>query len=157
MSKRGIHDAISTNCIAEVELSKPTHSGMVTRKPATAQASATQRASAASRSRLKPSTATPAAIGTQIDSDRYGVIGGTSSHAPPVEEPEHPDDHHERVVVDVARLDVAHHARHDPDQPRRAVDEPVVDQRAVAVVRREAPEPARPAGDEPVVEATFLR
>src|SRR5574337_706315 len=143
MSKRGIHDAISTNCIADVESSKPTHSGIVTRNPAIAPASATQRANAASRSRRKPSTATPATIGTQIDSDRYGVIGAPSPDAPPVKEAEHADDHHKRVVVDVARLDVAHDARREPDEARRAVHHPAVDDRAVAVIGCKAPEPAR--------------
>src|SRR6185437_2609612 len=69
------HDTNSTNCIAEVFVSKPTHSGMVTRKPAIAPARATQRANIASCSRRKPSTARPATIGTQIESDRYGIIG----------------------------------------------------------------------------------
>ena len=74
MSKRGIQSANSTNCIADVVVSKCRYSGTVTRKPATAPTSAIQRAKPASRSRLKPRTTTPATIGTQIASDRYGVI-----------------------------------------------------------------------------------
>ena len=51
MSKRGIHSALSTNCMSEVFGLKCAHSGSVTRKPASAPTSAIQRASAASRSR----------------------------------------------------------------------------------------------------------
>src|SRR5581483_12329098 len=128
----------------------------------------------ASRSRPKPSTASPATIGTQIASDRYGALKARpagspprphctlratprrrasaswgsrvaapsvprldlrsrparspprprSSHAPPVKEAEDADDHHERVVVDVARLDPAEFPRHEGHELRRAVDEP---------------------------------
>src|SRR6478735_8591595 len=109
MSKRGIHSTNSTNCIADVVRSKLVKSGIVTRNPAIAPASAIQRANAASRSRPTTSTATPATIGTQMASDRYGVTGSLpsrvsrrSSHAPPVEQAEDADDHHERVVIDVA-------------------------------------------------------
>ena len=70
MSKRGIQSAISTNCIADVVVSKLAHSGIVTRKPASAPANAIQRAKLASRSRPTTSTATPATIGTQMASER---------------------------------------------------------------------------------------
>ena len=70
MSKRGIHSCRSTNCIAEVAMSKCRNSGSVTTKPASAPASATQRAAAASLSRPAKSTAMPATIGTQMDSER---------------------------------------------------------------------------------------
>src|SRR5689334_3614384 len=135
MSKRGIQSANSTNCIADVERSKCRYSGIVTRKPARAPISAIQRAKLASRSRPKPSTATPATIGTQIASDRYGVMRASpharpyrsnpflrprrsrprSPHRPPVEQTEHADDHDERVVIDVARLDAPDFARHESD------------------------------------------
>ncbi len=114
-----------------VVVSKWTYSGIVTRNPATAPISAIQRAtSRASRSRPTPSTATPATIGTQIASERYGVVTPSprsqlcaATHAPPVQQHEDADDHRERVVVDVARLDAAHQRRNQADEPRRAVDE----------------------------------
>src|SRR5579864_5979908 len=152
MSKRGTQSAYSANCIADVDVSKLRYSGTVTTKPATAPISAIQRAKPASRSRPKPSTAKPATIGTQIASDRYGVVKGpptlaaspprVSSDAPPVEQAENADDHHERVVIDVTRLDAPEFARDEADELRRAIDDPAVDDRPVAVVRRETAEPA---------------
>src|SRR6185312_15650476 len=178
MSKRGTQSAYSANCIADVDASKCRYSGTVTTKPATAPIIAIQRAKPASRSRPKPSTAKPATIGTQIASDRYGVVKGAptlaasplrcprrgsnstlgaarrveSPDVPPVEQSEDADDHHERVVVDIAGLDAPEFARDEADELRRAIDGPAVDDRPVAVVRRETSEPARPAGKEPVVE-----
>src|SRR6185437_1372489 len=196
MSKRGTQSAYSANCIADVDVSKCRYSGTVTTKPATAPIIAIQRAKPASRSRPKPSTAKPATIGTQIASDRYGMVRGPptlaasplrcprrgsnstlgaarrvdgppptlaasprpcprrgsnstparrvdgpptlaasprrcprrgsnstlgaarrveSSDVPPVEQSEDADDHHERVVVDVAGLDAPEFARDETD------------------------------------------
>ncbi len=74
MSNRGIHSRRSTNCMPDAAGSKWKNSGSVTTKPASAPASAIHRAAAASRSRLTASTARPAAIGTQMASERYGVM-----------------------------------------------------------------------------------
>jgi hypothetical protein len=69
-SKRGIHSPRSTNCSAEVVVSKWKNSGSVTTNPASAPTSAIQRARDASLSRCSTSTATPATIGTQIARER---------------------------------------------------------------------------------------
>ena len=70
MSKRGTHSACSTNCIAAVDVSKPSHSGMVTAKPAIAPMSAMKRACAASRSSRITSVAMPATMGTKMARER---------------------------------------------------------------------------------------
>ena len=72
MSKRGIHSLSSTNCMALVVTSNWVYSGIVTRKPASAPASAIQRAGVAARSPSRPtaSTTSPATIGTQMASER---------------------------------------------------------------------------------------
>src|SRR5512143_783749 len=173
MSKRGIQSAYSTNCIAAVRVSKWTHSGTVTRNPAIEPSSAIQRAGAGLRSRPTASTTQPATMGTQIASERYGIIaprsgaprdiraarsaaglpGRRSSSAhPPRQQREEPDDHRERVVVDVARLHVAQQRGRPADDARGDIDEKAVDDRAVADVGEQATEPARTAGEEPVVE-----
>src|SRR4030042_1801823 len=117
MSKRGIHSLRSTNCMFGVALSKSSQSGSVTMKPASAPARAIQRAAAASRSRPTASTARPAAIGTQTASDRYGIMA--FSPRPPGQEREDAEDHGERVMVDVARLHVAHERRGPADDTGR--------------------------------------
>jgi len=66
----GIHVVFSTNCIAEVAVSKPMTSGIATIRPASAPPSDSQRASGALRSEPVASTATPARIGTQMTRER---------------------------------------------------------------------------------------
>src|SRR5512140_611998 len=99
MSKRGIQSAYSTNCMLAVAGLKCSHSGNVTRNPASEPASAIQRAGAASRSRPTASTARPAMIGTQMASERYGMVVVASAANPPGQEREQADDHGEGVMV----------------------------------------------------------
>ncbi len=77
-----------------------------------------------------------------------------SSDAPPVEQPEDADDHHERVVVDVAGLDAPESA---PTTKPTSFAEPLTIQPSM-IVRSPTFDAKRPsqrdaAGEEPVVEA----
>ena len=103
-------------------VSKWSDSGSVTRKPASAPTSAIQRAARrASRSRPTASTARPATIGTQMDEREVRAIIrsrlAASTHN--VSSANDADDHRERVVVDVAGLDLAHAARRSSRRPAR--------------------------------------
>src|SRR5687768_2019458 len=149
-SKRGIHSARSTNCMPEAASSKWRNSGSVTTKPASAPASAIQRAAAASRSRPTARTARPATIGTQTASERYGVI--TCLSVKPGKQCEDADDHRERVVVDVTGLDVPQQRRAPADGARRSVDEEPVDDRAIADVRQERSKLPCPGAEDDFIE-----
>src|SRR5512139_2771062 len=155
MLNAGIHAAFSTNCIADVVVSKPVTSGIATISPSSAPASAVQRASAALRSEPVASTTTPARIGTQmtrerIDCPNMGMI--LVEPREPRHQGKHPDQHGKRVVVDVARLEGLDQAREAFDQVRRAVDEEAVDHILVAAPPQAAAECARPPGEYPAVE-----
>src|SRR5262249_23148714 len=147
------HSARSANWKSDVPISNIVHSGTVTRKPARAPKSAIQRAIPASRSRPTASTASPATIGTQMASERSGGIArGSSAPGPPCQQREKADDHGERIVIDVACLQMPQQRRAPADHTRGAVDEKAVDDAQVAYVRQEAAELAGAARVEPVVE-----
>ncbi len=75
MLNAGIHAAFSTNCIAEVLVSKPMTSGIATIKPASAPVNASQRASGAFLSEPVASTTTPARMGTQMTRESMESMG----------------------------------------------------------------------------------
>src|SRR5512136_1063450 len=115
MSYRGIQSKRSTNCMSLVDGSKWIHSGSVTSSPTNAPTSAIHRATAASRSRPTARTARPATIGTQMARERYGMCVVALGTRPPRQQREEADDHGERVVVDVPRLEVAQQRRGPAD------------------------------------------
>src|SRR3954468_19022609 len=120
MLKRAIQSACSTNCIAEVAVSKWLYSGSVTSKLAMAPISAIQRTMRAWSSRPRASRMAPNTIGIQmarLKSPIFIVVVLVLSlpeplgdHRPADEvrhERHHAQQHGEGVVVDVAGLDPA--------------------------------------------------
>src|SRR5690606_8277580 len=109
------------------------------------------------------STSTPPTMGNQIKTLSSGQL--IDSLAPkrlhpralgPKYEPtgkrRQPDDQRERVVVEVAGLEVpAEHGQH-ADEPRRAVHGSAVDDRLIADLPEQIREPAAPARDDVLVE-----
>src|SRR6185436_17160143 len=164
MLKRGIQDRISTNCMSAIAWN-PVQRGMQTAKPSTAPTRATRRTGSGCLSFPIASTAMPNAIGTQITSERRNPwnivvvvaawkVGSELLQVEPEEreQREHAEDHRERIVVDVAGLHAAGHAREPADEARRAVDHDHVDDGLVAPRPESRAEAARAAGEEPVVE-----
>src|SRR4051812_44583 len=163
MLKRSIQGLSSTNCMLLVPVSNPVISGTVTRNPAIAPTSATMRPSRGWRSPPAASTITPATMGTQTERLSQWVAlskmflalrsaGIEDAVQPQREDQEHADDHAERIVIDVPRLDPAHDAGDPADDARRAVHHDAVDQGDVAVSPERCSEVACPAGESPVIE-----
>src|SRR5579875_1171637 len=129
MLNRSIQFACSMNCSAALDVSKPVISGRVTIKPRTEPISATQRAGAGLRSEPTARTRTPKMIGSQIATLRIGkeCIGSLALFAAERykqgQEPQHADNHGERVVIDVTGLKEADHTGEPGDEPRTAVDD----------------------------------
>src|SRR6478735_7915681 len=109
MLKRAIQEAFSTNCISGVPSLNAPYSGSVTRKLTMAPISAIQRTARACSSRPSASSAVPNTIGVQMARLRTPTLFFSLSAEP--DEPRHQhedaDDHRQRVVVDVARLQSA--------------------------------------------------
>src|SRR5512139_2484098 len=124
-------------------------------KPSSAPASASQRATAALRSDPVASTTTPATIGTQMTRERIDCPSMSIVLIKPREpghQGEHPDQHGEGVVVDVARLECLHQARETLDQMCSAVHEEAIDHVLIAAPPQAATECARALGEDPAVE-----
>ena len=118
--KRGIHVGELDELHRRRRGSKFAYSGIVTRKPATAPASAIQRA------KLGVAVAADDEHGDAGDDrhpDRerrgYGIIACCPRSTQPtrVRSAEDADDHRERVVIDVAGLDAPQHAARPADEP----------------------------------------
>src|SRR5689334_15142006 len=133
MLKRAIQSVFSTNCIAEVAVSKWPYSGSVTRKLAMAPISAIQRTMRAWSSRPRASRRAPKAIGSQmarLKSPIFIVLVPLlrepfADHRPADEVRHEHDDakqHGESVVVDVPRLHPAHDTGEAGHHVRAAVD-----------------------------------
>src|SRR5690242_14584471 len=133
MLNRSIQFACSTNCNAAVDESKPVISGMVTIKPRTEPISATQRAGAGLRSLPTARTRRPNTIGNQIATLRIGkeCMGSLALFAAERykqgQQPQHADNHGERVVIDVTGLKKADDTGEPADEPRTAIDDAVDD------------------------------
>src|SRR5690606_22287304 len=95
----------------------------------------------AARSEPSASTATAPAIGSQITMLNKGQLVIAASLRRPPNKPARDcceaEDHRERIVVEVAGLDVTHDGGDEADRPRAAVHDDAVDQPLV----RDAPEP----------------
>src|SRR6478735_4996299 len=154
MLKREIQSVFSTNCIAEVAVSKPPYSGSVTRKLAMAPISAIQRTMRAWSSRPRASRMEPNTIGIQmarLKSPIFIVLVPLLpepflDHRPADEirhEHDHAQQHRESVVVDVTRLHPAHHAGEAARQVGAAIDEDAFDHALVAALPQTAANAAR--------------
>src|SRR3989344_1445009 len=157
--KRSIQGAFSTNCIAAVVVSKSVIRGMVTRKPATEPMSAIQRAALGFSWRPAASSRSPKATGTQMARERMldmVCMGGSSCSGlhehEPGHEGEHPQDHDQRVVIEVTGLEQADHRADHADQLGRAVDDQAVDQRNVTDLPEAAAQKAGTGGQDVLVE-----
>src|SRR5687767_7931240 len=152
MLKRSIHAFCSTNWNPASWTSKPVYRGMVTRNPASAPTSATQRCSGARWSPPSARTSTPARIGSQMAKVRSTLVRFFLVFQEPESEDDHADQHAEGVLVDEAALEQAHHAREPPHQARAAVHDQAVDHGLVAGAPEALAEVARAGGEEPGVE-----
>src|SRR5262245_41594511 len=94
------------------------------------------------------------AIGRKVVTDRIGQLMSTcpSAEHEPGDKRRHPDQHRERVVVEIAGLQPNRAARHVEHAGGDAVRPKAVDQPAVAVLPQHAAEPQRGPDDEEVVE-----
>src|SRR6478672_13883818 len=84
------------------------------------------------------STTIAPAIGSQIKTLRNGKFISSCLEHEPTDERREADDHRERVVVEITRLEAARDVRDEPDGLRAAVHERAVDQRLVADLPEEA-------------------
>src|SRR6478609_11106448 len=156
MLKRAIQEAFSTNCISGVPSLNALYRGSVTRKLTTAPISAIQRTARACSSRPSASSAVPNTIGVQMARLRTPTLFFSLLSVVEPDEPrhqhEHADDHRERVVVDVARLQAAGDAGEPAHQVGAAVDHGAVDHRLVAALPQPQAEQARAARQHVLVE-----
>src|SRR5450830_881420 len=134
MLKRSIQLTFSTNCMAEVPISKPVYRGHVTSRPQTAPIKAIQRTTLACSSRPRASSTTPKTIGVQIARLNNPIFVFLLLVEPDEirHEDKHTQDHHQRIVIDVAGLDPAHQASDPTDQLPGAIDHRTVDDGLVA-------------------------
>src|SRR6185369_3829475 len=86
------------------------------------------------------STTIAPAIGSQITTLSNGQFISSRPEHEPTDERREADDHRERVVVEVARLEIARDARDEPDGLRAAVHDRAVDQHLVADLPEEPAE-----------------
>src|SRR5215467_690490 len=101
------------------------------------------------------STTIAPAIGSQmtrLSSGRFIVVPASRPEHEPTDEHCETDDHRERVVIEVARLEPACDARDEPDRLRAAVHDRAVDQRLVADFPEEAAEEPPAPRDHVLVE-----
>src|SRR5690606_23458820 len=134
-----IQTLFSTNCMAALPTSKPVYSGTVTARPASAPARAIQRTRPACRSRPSANSKEPTTIGVQMARLSKPMV--ISFFVVLLREPDeirheqhHTDQHHQRVVVEVAGLGAAHHGRDGADDLPAGVDHAAFDDPAVAAL-----------------------
>src|SRR3954463_1357484 len=158
MLKRAIQDAFSTNCISGVPSLKAPYSGKVTRKLTMAPISAIQRTARSCSSRPSASRATPNTIGVQMARLKAPTLFFSLSAEPDEtrHQHEHADDHRERVVVDVARLQAAGDAGEPAHQVRAAVDHGAVDDGLVAPLPQADAQQAGAAREHVLVEPVHV-
>src|SRR6218665_77595 len=152
--KRSIQAVFSTNCIAAVPGWKPWYRGSVTSKPSTAPSRASQRTEWACSSRPMASSTTPKATGIQMARLNRPIFLLLLLVEP--DEVRHQDedtqDHHQRVVMDEARLQPAHHACDRAHQFPGPVDQHPVDDGLIAALPQTAPQCPGRAGQDALVE-----
>src|SRR5256885_138929 len=132
MLKRSIHSAFSTNCIAAVLLSNCWISGSVTARPARAPTRASQRTALTWSSRPRASRRAPNAIGTQIERLNQCIFVLPLLLVEPHEirhESENAQQHDQRVVIEIARLQLAHPLADAADELPRTVDDGAIEDR----------------------------
>src|SRR5690606_8595990 len=145
--------------MAAVVVSKSSISGRVTRKPMTEPISAIQRATPGCSWRPATSSRIPNATGIQMARERmldivcmnWSSRSGLHEHEP-CHQGEHPEDHDQRVVIEVTCLEEAHERADQADQLGRAIDRRAIDDGLVADLPQTAAQHARASGQHVLVE-----
>src|SRR5688500_7501777 len=112
MLKVSIQGAFSTNCISAVPSLKRLYNGSVTRKLTMAPTRAIQRTARACSSLPRASSTAPNTIGVQMARLKRPTFLFSLAAQPdePCHEDEDPQEHGQRVVIQVAGLPAAHDA-----------------------------------------------
>ena len=144
----GIQAVCSTNCMSAVPVLNPVQSGMLRRN---ARMEMHRASHFAALSRLPEAEHDESADDGQPDQNREQVIvhGRQINHS---RSEARPEDHGERIVIEIAGLRIAHDRAEPADQPRAAVDKGAVDHGLIAGVPERRADAARERHDDVLVE-----